>query len=68
MCYNVDANERRIDMQENVCKKYNITLKELQEGVNQYSDLATGKFAGDIDVLLAILDLLCNGDITGTAK
>lgn len=50
-------------MQENVCKKYDITRKELQEGVNRYSDLATGKFAGDINVLLAI-DLLCNGDIT----
>lgn len=50
-------------MQENVCKKYGITREELQKGVDQYSKLATGKFAGDINILLAILDLLCSGDI-----
>lgn len=50
-------------MQENVCKKYDITREEFKNGVNRYSDLATGKFTGDINVLLAILDLLCNGDI-----
>lgn len=51
-------------MQENVCKKYDITREELKKGVERYSNLATGKFAGDINILLAILDLLCNGDIS----
>lgn len=50
-------------MQENVCKKYGITREELKKGVDQYSKHATGKFAGDIAVLLAIIELLCNGDI-----
>lgn len=50
-------------MQEYVCVKYGISREELQEGVEQYSKLATGRFAGEIEVLCAILDLLCNGDI-----
>lgn len=49
--------------QENVCKKHGITPEELKEGVDRYSAIATPKFAGDIAVLLAILELLCNGDI-----
>ena len=49
--------------QENVCKKYGITPEELKEGVDRYSAIATPKFAGDTAVLLAILELLCNGDI-----
>lgn len=55
-------------MQENVCRKYGITREELQKGVDQYSKRATGKFAGDTAVLLAILELLCNGDIAGDKK
>lgn len=50
-------------MQENVCKKYDITREELQKAVDRYSAIATPKFAGDINYLLAIIDLLCNGDI-----
>lgn len=50
-------------MEKNVCKRYGITDAELQQGVEQYSKLATGKFAGDTAVLLAILDLLYNGDV-----
>lgn len=50
-------------MQENVCRKYGITREELQKGVDQYGKHATGKFAGDTAVLLAIIELLCNGDI-----
>lgn len=50
-------------MEKNVCKRYRITDAELQQGVEQYSKLATGKFAGKTTVLLAILDLLTNGDI-----
>lgn len=50
-------------MEKNVCKRYGITDAELQQGVEQYSKLATGKFAGETTVLLAILDLLINGDI-----
>ena len=47
----------------NVCKKYDITEEELKKGIDQYSSLATGKFCGDINVLLAIIELMCNGDI-----
>lgn len=50
-------------MQKYVCEKYGISRAELQRGVEQFSKLATGKFAGDTAVLLAILDLLCNGDV-----
>lgn len=51
-------------MQENICKKYDITRKELQEGVERCSKLITDEFAGDINVLLAIHDLLRNGDVS----
>lgn len=47
----------------NVCKKYDITEEELKKGIDQYSSLATGRFCGDINVLLAIIELMCNGDI-----
>lgn len=47
----------------NVCKKYDITPEELDEGINRYSAIATPKFCGDTAVLLAIIDLLCNGDV-----
>ncbi len=50
--------------QENVCKKYDITREELQKGVDQIGKLSFGKFAGDINILLAIIDLLSNGDIS----
>ena len=50
-------------MEKNVCKRYGITDAELQQGVEKYSKLATVKFAGKTTVLLAILDLLTNGDI-----
>lgn len=49
--------------QENVCKKHGITPEELKEGVDRYAAIATPKFAGDTAVLLAILELLFNGDI-----
>ena len=51
-------------MQENVCKKYGITRKELQEGAERWSKLITDEFAGDINILLAIHDLLRNGDVS----
>lgn len=51
------------DLQVNVCKKYGISRDELKEAVEQYSRLATGKFGGKINCLLAILDLLTVGDI-----
>ena len=47
----------------NLCKKYGITPEELDEGINRYSAIATPKFCGDTAVLLAIIDLLCNGDV-----
>lgn len=49
--------------QENVCKKYGITPEDLKEGVDRYSAIATPRWAGDTYVLLAILELLCNGDV-----
>lgn len=49
--------------QGNVCKRYDITHEELQKGVDQISKLSFGKFAGDINVLLAIVELLTAGDI-----
>lgn len=48
--------------QENVCKKFGITREELQEGVDQLGKYF-GKFAGDINVLLAMITLLTSGDI-----
>lgn len=50
-------------MQENVCKKYGITRKQLQEGVERWSKLITEEFAGNINILLAMHDLLRNGDV-----
>ena len=51
-------------MQENICKKYDITREELQEGVERWSKLITDEFAGSINVLLAMHDLLRNGDVS----
>lgn len=50
-------------MQENICKKYGLERTELQKAVDKFSGSATSKFIGDINSLMAILDLLCNGDI-----
>ena len=50
-------------MQEKVCEKYDITREELQKAVDRYSAIATPKFAGNINCLLAILELLTSGDI-----
>lgn len=50
-------------MQKYICEKYGISRDELQSGVDEFSKIATGRFAGEIQVLLAILDLLCYGDI-----
>lgn len=58
--------ENKKDLQANVCKKYGISRAELQAGVDHYSKLATGRFAGDSMVLLAILELLTSGDIEAT--
>lgn len=52
--------------QENVCAKYGITHEELVEAVKSYSAIATPKFSGNTYCLLAILDLLCYGDINDT--
>lgn len=55
-------------LQANVCKKYGITREELKKGVEHYSSLATGKFCGDMQVLLAIIELLTAGDIGDEEK
>ena len=55
-------------MQDNICRKYGITHEELQEGVDRYSKIATPKFAGDIHVLMAIIELLVDGDIPYCAE
>ena len=50
-------------MKENVCRKYGITQEQLAEGVTRCCKLLSPKFAGGKQVRLAILCLLCNGDI-----
>lgn len=50
-------------MQENVCRKFGITQEELQEGITRTCKLLSPKYAGGKQVRLAILCLLCNGDI-----
>lgn len=50
-------------MQENICKKWEITKEELKEGIDRFCKNAVPKFAGDTNVLLAILELLTSGDI-----
>ena len=47
-------------MQENLLKKYGITKDELKRVVNQIN---FGRIACGGDVLLALVDLICNGDI-----
>lgn len=47
-------------MQDNLKKKYGITDEELKEVVNQ---IPFGKFACDGVVLIALCDLVCNGDL-----
>lgn len=49
--------------QQNVCLKYGITRKELKDGVEQYSKIATPRAAIPTPVLLAIIDLLTAGDV-----
>lgn len=50
-------------MQENICRKYGITQEQLAESVTRCCKLLSPKFAGGKQVRLAILCLLCNGDI-----
>lgn len=50
-------------MQENICRKYGITQEQLAEGATRCCKLLSPKFAGGKQVRLAILCLLCNGDI-----
>ena len=54
---------KKKEKQKNVCEKWGISREVLQIGVEQYSQLATGKFCGDTAVLCAILELLTIGDI-----
>lgn len=49
-----------MNKQENLCKKYNITPEELKRAVDQIN---FGKIACDGVVLVALCDLICNGDI-----
>lgn len=48
-------------MQENLKKKYDITGEELKRAIDQIN---LGKIACDGIVLVALVDLLLNGDIT----
>ena len=50
-------------MQENICKKWDITPEELKEGVNRFVKAGFEKYYGDTNVLLAILELLTSEDI-----
>lgn len=47
----------------NLCEKYDLTIEEIQEGINFISGKnCLGDFC-NINLLLAITDLLINGDI-----
>ena len=50
-------------MQDNLKEKYGITSEELKRAVDQ---IPLGKIACDGIVLVALCDLLCNGDIPST--
>ena len=50
-------------MQENICKKWDITQEELKEGVDRFCSIGVPKYAGNTIVLMAMLELLTNGDI-----
>lgn len=47
-------------MQDNLKNKYDITNEELKRAVDQIN---FGKIACDGAVLVALIDLICNGDI-----
>lgn len=47
-------------MQDNLKNKYGITNEELKRAVDQIN---FGKIACDGAVLVALIDLICNGDI-----
>lgn len=51
---------RRVFMQDNLKKKYGITDEELKSAVDQ---IPFGKIACDGIVLVALVDLISNGDI-----
>ena len=55
-------------MQERICKKWDISRKELQEGVDRFCKTGVAKYAGDTNILLAILELLTSGDIKNEAN
>lgn len=50
-------------MQENICKKYEITREELQEGVKELLSNIKSKDYKKADVIFALSDLLSHGDI-----
>lgn len=52
-------------MQENLKAKYGITTEELKRATDQ---IQLGKIACDGITLVALVDLVANGDIAGTAK
>ncbi len=52
-------------MQENLKAKYEITTEELKRATDQ---IDFGKIACDDITLVALVDLVANGDIAGTAK
>lgn len=54
------AHTRRVFMQDNLKKKYGITDEELKNAVDQ---IPFGKIACDGIVLVALVDLISNGDI-----
>lgn len=50
-------------MQENLCFKWSITQEELQAGVDELCEKGIIKGCFKTDVLLALMDLLTQGDI-----
>ena len=48
---------------ENLCKKYDVTVEEIDYAINQIAKNGIAKFVCDTNVLLAAVDLMANGDI-----
>lgn len=48
---------------ENLCKKYGVTAEEIDYAINQIAKNGIAKSACDTGVLLAVVDLIANGDI-----
>ena len=51
----------------NLCKKYDVTVEEIDYAINQIAKNGIAKTACDTNILLAAVDLMANGDIAEVA-